>query len=97
MSHLTTNISARQHEGILADVADGVLTVTLDREDKRNAITYDMYLAIVHLLEQARSDRRVRCILFRAQYAADRQKPSISHGTEKRPGISMPRDRRGMP
>ncbi|WP_397584821.1 enoyl-CoA hydratase/isomerase family protein [Sphingorhabdus sp.] len=67
MSHLNTNISARQHEGILADVADGVLTVTLDREDKRNAITYDMYLAIVHLLEQARSDRRVRCILFRAQ------------------------------
>jgi len=45
----------------------GVLTVTLDRADKKNAITQAMYAALSEATERARSDDAVRVLLLRAE------------------------------
>ncbi len=46
---------------------DGVLTVTLNRADKKNAITQAMYAALADATERTRTDDAVRVILFRGQ------------------------------
>ncbi|WP_269514332.1 enoyl-CoA hydratase [Brevundimonas subvibrioides] len=47
--------------------ADGVLTVTLNRPEKKNAITQAMYAALAEATQRARSDDAVRVLLFRAE------------------------------
>jgi len=46
---------------------NGVLTVTLNRPDKKNAITQAMYAALAEATERARTDDAVRVLLFRAE------------------------------
>lgn len=46
---------------------DGVLTVTLNRADKKNAITQAMYAALADATERTRTDDAVRVILFRSE------------------------------
>lgn len=55
MSHINTQLEA------------GVLTVTLDRADKKNAITQAMYADLAAAVERGRGDPAVRVILFRAE------------------------------
>ena len=45
----------------------GVLTVTLDRADKKNAITQAMYADLAEAVERAQTDAAVRVVLFRAE------------------------------
>ena len=45
----------------------GVLTVTLNRPDKKNAITQAMYAELAAATERARTDDAVRVLLFRAE------------------------------
>ncbi|WP_298747775.1 enoyl-CoA hydratase [uncultured Brevundimonas sp.] len=47
--------------------ADGVLTVTLARPRKKNAITQAMYAALSDAVETARRDDAVRVLLFRGE------------------------------
>jgi len=47
--------------------ADGVLTVTLARPEKKNAITQAMYAALSDATERARTDDAVRVLLFRGE------------------------------
>ncbi|QTN20666.1 enoyl-CoA hydratase [Brevundimonas sp. AJA228-03] len=47
--------------------ADGTLTVTLNRPEKKNAITQAMYAALAEATQRARSDDAVRVLLFRAE------------------------------
>ncbi|WP_242123927.1 enoyl-CoA hydratase-related protein [Sphingobium sp. Sx8-8] len=47
--------------------ADGVLTLTLDRTDKKNALTDAMYKTLADTLEATQEDRSVRAILFRGE------------------------------
>jgi len=47
--------------------ADGVLTLTLARADKKNAITDAMYGALADALEAAERDATVRVVLLRAE------------------------------
>ena len=54
-------------EHIRTQLADGVLTLTLDRADKKNAITQAMYSALSEAVEQARTDDTVRVLLLRAE------------------------------
>ena len=49
---------------IKTQLADGVLTVTLARPEKKNAITQAMYAALSEATEQARTDDAVRVLLF---------------------------------
>lgn len=48
---------------ILYDVADHVATITLNRPDRRNAISTRMLMQLTQQLEQADADRNVRCII----------------------------------
>ena len=43
-------------QDILTHVADGVLTLTINRVEKKNSFTPAMYAAMADGLEQARSD-----------------------------------------
>lgn len=49
---------------VLVDVQDRVMTIRLNRPDKKNALTQAMYLEIVAALEQAAADDAVRVVLF---------------------------------
>ena len=49
---------------VLSDTADRVLTLTLDRADKKNAITGAMYAALSNALNAARDDDGVRAVVL---------------------------------
>lgn len=49
---------------ILKDIADGVMTITLNRVDKKNSITSAMYAAMADALEQAQNDTAVHVVVF---------------------------------
>ena len=52
-------------EHVLIHQADGVLTLTLDRPDKKNALTDAMYGALSDAMEAARGDAAVRVVVIR--------------------------------
>ena len=54
-------------EHVHVALEQGVLTVTLARPDKKNAITQAMYAVLAEATEQAKTDPDVRVILFRAE------------------------------
>jgi len=51
-------------QGILVNRADGILTITFNRPDKKNALTSAMYATLADALESADTDPAVRVILF---------------------------------
>jgi len=51
-------------ELVTRQLADGVLTLTLNRPDKKNALNRDLYLALTELLVQGDQDPAVRVILL---------------------------------
>ena len=54
-------------QGISVSLQDRVLTVTLDRADKRNALTHEMYTGLAEALERADADPDVRVVVLRAE------------------------------
>ncbi len=52
---------------VLLSRADGVLTVTLNRADKRNALTADMYNTLEKAMSEALSDDAVHVVLLQAE------------------------------
>jgi enoyl-CoA hydratase/carnithine racemase len=52
---------------IQTGLSNGVLTVTLARPEKKNAITQAMYAALSDATERARADDAVRVLLFRSE------------------------------
>ncbi|MDP2214383.1 enoyl-CoA hydratase-related protein [Phenylobacterium sp.] len=52
---------------VIAETSDGVLTLTLNRPEKKNALTRDMYQALGDAIDGAEFDRDVRCVLIQAQ------------------------------
>ncbi len=49
---------------ILTHAEAGVMTVTLNRVDKKNSITSDMYAALADALQQAEADAAIRVLVF---------------------------------
>ncbi len=49
---------------ILTDIRDGVLTVRINRPDRKNALTAAMYAAMADALERGAADRSVNVALF---------------------------------
>ena len=45
------------------ELADGVLTVTLDRPAKLNAFTVQMHCELIAAFDQADADHDVRCVV----------------------------------
>ena len=54
-------------EQVLVSETGGVMTVALNRPDKKNAITQAMYADLAAAVERARTDPAVRVVLFRAE------------------------------
>jgi enoyl-CoA hydratase/carnithine racemase len=52
---------------IRTDLADGVLTVTFARAEKKNAITQAMYALLADATERARTDDAIRVLVFKAE------------------------------
>ncbi|WP_428150045.1 enoyl-CoA hydratase [Brevundimonas sp.] len=52
---------------ILTHFADGILTVTFARAEKKNAITQAMYSLLAEATRRARTDDAVRVLLFKAE------------------------------
>ncbi|MGJ3508550.1 enoyl-CoA hydratase-related protein [Enemella sp. A6] len=51
---------------ISVELSNGILTVTLDRPDKRNAISNEMYRVLADAVERAETDSAVRVLVIRA-------------------------------
>ncbi|MFN5718891.1 MAG: enoyl-CoA hydratase-related protein, partial [Bradyrhizobium sp.] len=51
-------------EHVKVEIAAGVMTLTLQRPEKKNALTGGMYDAMSNALKQAEADPSVRVILF---------------------------------
>jgi enoyl-CoA hydratase/carnithine racemase len=51
-------------EHIVVSVQDRILTLRLDRPEKKNALTRSMYLGMIEALKQAEADSSVRVILI---------------------------------
>ncbi|QPF86126.1 enoyl-CoA hydratase/isomerase family protein [Bradyrhizobium genosp. L] len=54
-------------EHVKTEIADGVLTLTLQRPEKKNALTGAMYNAMSDALNKAEADASVRVILFQGE------------------------------
>ncbi len=52
-------------EGLKVDIADGLATMWLDRPEKRNAVTYDMWVGIAEQVRSLASDDTVRLLVVR--------------------------------
>lgn len=53
-------------EHVLVETSGGVLTLTLNRPEKKNALTGDMYAALGDAIDASNDDPSVRCILIQA-------------------------------
>ncbi|PXX89166.1 enoyl-CoA hydratase [Marinobacter vulgaris] len=49
---------------VLTEKNDHILTVRINRLDRKNALTHDMYTALGDAIEQARHDSDIRCVLY---------------------------------
>ena len=56
---------AERFAEILHDVSDGVLTLTLNRPERRNAITTVMLAELIYALEHAAHDKGVRVVVLK--------------------------------
>ena len=54
-------------EHVRVEKRDAVLSITLDRPERRNAITVAMYAALADAVEQASKDSSVRIVVFRGE------------------------------
>lgn len=52
---------------VIAETSDGVLTLTLNRPEKKNALTRAMYQALGDAIDGAEFDKDVRCVLIQAE------------------------------
>ena len=53
-------------ENIHYEVGDGIATITIDRPEKRNALSYAMYNALIDRTAEAEADPEVRVIILTA-------------------------------
>ncbi len=52
---------------VLRDISNGVLTLTLNRPEKKNALTRAMYQALADGIDGAGTDPDIRCVLIQAE------------------------------
>ena len=52
---------------VRSGISNGVLTLTLDRPEKKNALTRDMYQALGDGIDQAGQSDEIRCVLIQAE------------------------------
>lgn len=51
-------------EHVKSELSGRVLTITMSRPDKKNALTHDMYAAMADALARAQDDAQIRCVII---------------------------------
>src|SRR5687767_4287968 len=62
----TLGREAAMTDQVLIDRSEGVLTLTLNRPEKKNALNGEMYAALGEAITGADDDREIGCILIQA-------------------------------
>src|SRR3984893_17182410 len=60
----TSPIEDHMTENVKTEIEAGIMTLTLSRADKKNALSHAMYSALSDGLERAEADATIRVILF---------------------------------
>ncbi len=63
---MTDTATAPSAGHVLSEKSGGVLTLTLNRPEKKNALTRAMYQALGDAIDAANDDKDVRCVLIQA-------------------------------
>src|SRR5215471_6350179 len=91
-------------EHVKTELVDGVLVLTLQRPDKKNALTGAMYDALSDGLERAEADGTIKVVLFQGDGdsftagndLADFAAQAKSNSDKESPGLSLhPKPRQG--
>src|SRR5213075_2433670 len=68
---LTLNTAQQQRNAmtdhVRSDISNGVLTLTLNRPEKKNALTRAMYQALGDGIDAAGQNDEIRCVLIQAE------------------------------
>lgn len=62
---MTLDCITQPHQHLSASLQNGILTLALQRPESKNALYSDLYLALVHALEQADVNPEVSCVILR--------------------------------
>ena len=89
-------------EHVVIEKDKGILTLTLARPDKKNALTNAMYGKLADAIEAAETDAAARVIVIRGQgdmFTAGNDVGEFAAiaagGCRRRPGLAHPPDRQG--
>ena len=82
---------------VLVEMAGGVLTLTLNRPEKKNALTRDMYRTLGAALDGAADDTDVRCVLIQAEGDAFTAGNDLNDFVAEATGASDALSREGNP
>ncbi len=82
---------------VLVEMAGGVLTLTLNRPEKKNALTRDMYRTLGAALDGAADDPDVRCVLIQAEGDAFTAGNDLNDFVAEATGASDALSREGNP
>ena len=63
-SHEGSHVDSHQDSLVLLSVEDGIATLTLNRPDKRNAMSDDMRTAFITMLEGISADKSIRALIL---------------------------------
>jgi enoyl-CoA hydratase/carnithine racemase len=77
-------------EHIVVSVQDRILTLRLDRPEKKNALTRGMYLGMIEALQQAESDANVRVVLITGTEVCFTAGNDLMDFANAKPGESSP-------
>ena len=53
------------NEAIVVDSSNSIVTITFNRPDQRNAISYEMWRSLSGIMGELEADTSVRCVVFR--------------------------------
>src|SRR6516225_8622173 len=77
------------NEMVLQQLESGLLTITMNRPDRRNALNPDMTRGLVEAARRAAEDHEVRAVLFKGAggtFCVGGDVKSMAEGRARRPG-----------
>ena len=77
-------------EHIVVSVQDRILTLRLDRPEKKNALTRGMYLGMIEALKQAETDPNIRVVLITGTDACFTAGNDLMDFANAKPGETSP-------
>ena len=75
---------------ILYEIVDSILTITINRPEKKNAFTTEMYQQIIQVLGDARKDDAIRVVLIRGHTDCFSAGNDLKNFRNRDPGVTSP-------